>query len=111
MRIVQEARTGHGPCVSLFAVRCARTRHRQLTANRTNERTNEMVERNHVMFFAFFWQEIMIVERTRERRKSLMKERAKGQAVIQYLTQLQRGERSRSNLLRAKGNMLSVRPL
>ena len=53
----------------------------------------------------------MIVERTRERRKSLMKERAKGQAVIQYLTQLQRGERSRSNLLRAKGNMLSVRPL
>ena len=52
----------------------------------------------------------MIVERTRERRKSLMKERARGQAVIQYLTQLNREERRRGNLLRAKGSMLEVRP-
>lgn len=56
-------------------------------------------------------QEIMIVERTRERRKSLMKERAKGQAVIEYLTQLHRKERGRSNLLRAKGSILEVGPV
>lgn len=50
----------------------------------------------------------MIVERARERRKGLAKERAKGQAVIQYFTKLQRDERGRSNMLRAKGRMLAV---
>lgn len=54
-------------------------------------------------------QEIMIVERSRERRRTLMKERAKGQAVIKYLTKLQREERGRSNLLRTKGRILAVR--
>jgi len=54
-------------------------------------------------------QEIMIMERSRERRKGLVKERAKGQAVIQYLTKLQREERGRANLLRAKSLILAVR--
>lgn len=51
----------------------------------------------------------MIVEKTRERRRSLVKERMKGQAVIKYLTQLQREERGRANLLRAKAHILAVR--
>lgn len=51
----------------------------------------------------------MIAERTRERRRGLIREQAKGQAVVQYLTKLEREERGRSNLLRAKGLMLAVR--
>lgn len=50
----------------------------------------------------------MILERAKERRNVLESQRAKGQAVIQYLTMLQREERGRSNLLRAKGHMLAV---
>lgn len=50
----------------------------------------------------------MIVERARERRKGLARDRARGQAVIQYLTKLQREERGRSNLLRTKGRILAV---
>lgn len=50
----------------------------------------------------------MVVERARERRRGLAKERARGKAVIQYLTKLQREERGRSNLLRTKGRILAV---
>lgn len=38
-----------------------------------------------------------------------MRERAKGQAVMQYLSQLQKRERGRSNLLRTKAHILAVR--
>lgn len=51
----------------------------------------------------------MVVERTAERRKSLLKERNRGAEVIKYLQHLERQDRERTTLLRAKGQMLAVR--
>lgn len=54
-------------------------------------------------------QELMILERTREMRRSFAKERANADAVIQFLSQREREDKERSELLRMKRTFLLVR--
>lgn len=54
-------------------------------------------------------QELMILERTREMRRSFAKERAKADAVIQFLSQQEREDRNRRELVHMKRSFLLVR--
>lgn len=54
-------------------------------------------------------QELMILERTREMRRSFAKERANADTVIQFLSQREREDRDRRELVHMKQTVLLVR--